>query len=109
MSTQNIFESVKDFFEKNRDSNKVIAIALASVLALAFVLFSNYGVIKRVSLELNKTDLIESISQKELIKDSLKTRVEQLKTDDTEIERIARQKYGMVKPNEEVYFKKQEE
>lgn len=109
MSSKNIFESVKDFFERNRDSNKTIAIAVAAVLVLTFVLFSNYGLIKRVSLELNKTDLIESISQKELIKDSLKARVEQLKTDDIEIERIARQKYGMVKPDEKVYFKKQEE
>ncbi|MFW6276782.1 MAG: FtsB family cell division protein [Bacteroidota bacterium] len=41
--------------------------------------------------------------------DSLKQRIKMLQKDTSEIERVAREKYGMVKPGEKVYILKENE
>jgi len=56
---------------------------------------------------MDRSTLKENITGEKLINDSLKKRIEFLKTDSLEIERIAREYYGMTKPQEKLYiFKK---
>lgn len=75
---------------------------LVLLLILLLVVFSDSGLYKRFQLELEKSEMIEKIENEMKRKDSLNTRIKRLLYDTTEIERIAREKYGMTKPNEEV-------
>lgn len=82
---------------------KLLAFIVLALLLGSFVLFSNFGVLKRVSLEVKKRSLQSSIKNELQRKDSLTQHIQLLQKDSLEIERIAREKYGMHKPNEKVY------
>jgi cell division protein FtsB len=73
------------------------------VIALNFV-FSEHGIINRISLEYDKKALLEKIQIENKIGDSLKIRIKSLKYDSLEIERLAREYYGMLKPGERLYI-----
>jgi cell division protein FtsB len=47
------------------------------------------------------------IEDERLKTDSLHNQIKLLENDDYEVEKIAREKYGMVKPGEKVFFKSQ--
>lgn len=74
------------------------------IFALVFVivLFSDYGIVNRVKLTLEINELKSKISQENKIKDSLNKEIKLLENDYLTIEKVARQKYGMIKMNEEV-------
>jgi cell division protein DivIC len=55
-------------------------------------------------LESEKTELKEKISKAKKETDSLKHRIDELKTNELEIERVAREKYGMKKKGETIYI-----
>jgi len=84
-------------------NKKKLFIFIAFLLLLLFFCFSDYGFIKRIELELQTSTLNKEITQQQLITDSIQNIIDKLLYDDYEIERIARQEYGMVKPNEDVY------
>jgi len=92
MSTSSIFKSKK----------KLIFIAVLTLLFLFFC-FSDYGFIKRIELEIESSTLNKEIIQQQQTTDSFHNIINKLLYDDHEIERIAREEYGMVKPNEEVF------
>ena len=73
------------------------------VPVLGFVLFSKRGVIARVGLEMEKKEVLEEIRQARARQDSLRTEIGRLRTDTLLIEKLAREKYGMIKPGETVY------
>jgi len=82
-----------------------IIIGLLIILVMFFILlFSNYGLLKRYKLQNEKDDLKSEIENLNYIHDSLLIKIEESKTDTFEIERIAREKYGLVKPNEKIFF-----
>jgi cell division protein FtsB len=93
--------------EKFKKPGFILTFLIILIVAL-FILFSNYGVYKRIKLEIQKKELYSKISNDKKIQDSLKQQIELLKNDKLEIERVAREKYGMVKPGEKVYFIKKE-
>ncbi len=78
-------------------------LVLGFVVVFFFFMFSDHGIYTRFSLESKKTELYESISQEQKNADSLQKIIKKLRTDTLEIERIAREKYGMIKPGEEVF------
>jgi cell division protein FtsB len=106
-----IFFKIKSFFISllNYIISKrklLIYLSVIGVILINFV-FSQYGIINRISLELNKKDLFEKISAEQMIKDSLYKRINILNNDTLEIERLAREYYGMIKPGEKLFiFKK---
>lgn len=82
-----------------------IIIGLLIIIVMFFILlFSNYGLLKRYKLENEKNNLKSEIKNLNKIHDSLLIKIEESKTDTFEIERIAREKYGLVKPNEKIFF-----
>lgn len=80
-----------------------IAVALTT-LVLAFILFSPYGVVTRVSLASECTEIEQQIVLSQTTADSLRNYIKQLQTDTTEMERLARERYGYVRSNEDVYI-----
>ena len=91
------------FFNKNKSS--IIVFIIIAVVAV-FIIFSNYGIVKRIQLEIGKKTLMKDIKKEKDISDSLSRQIKLLETDKLEIERIAREKYGMLKPGEKVFIKK---
>jgi cell division protein FtsB len=78
---------------------RLFTIAGLTLVVIVFVLFSNYGVITRLSLMLEQT-----MTTLKATSDSLRRQVRILETDSTEIERLARERYGYIRPNEEVFI-----
>lgn len=81
----------------------LIGAGLVLVLTI-IILFSEYGIIKRISLESDKDELYDKIAYEKQAADSLKNEIKLLKYDSTEIERIAREKYGLMKKGEKIYY-----
>jgi cell division protein FtsB len=87
------------------EKNKIKILWVAALLFfLSLVLFSNYGIIKRFALEGRKSELYKELGENKRTIDSLRQRIHALESDSTEIERIAREEYGMIKPGEKVYI-----
>lgn len=81
---------------------------LILVPLLGFVLFSKRGIIARVGLEMEKQAMQAEIAQVRQQQDSLRIIIQRLQSDTTLIEKLAREKYGMVRPGETVYRVEQE-
>ena len=71
-------------------------------LALVIVLFSDYGIVNRIKLTYEISNLKSELKTENLKKDSLNKEIKLLENDYLTIEKVARQKYGMIKKNEEV-------
>lgn len=99
-STRTIIIETKRLMKRRR----LLIGGLISLLLLGFVLFTNHGVIMRLRLESERQKFTKEIEQAQTRGDSLRKQVYILKTDTLEIERLARQNYGLIKPGEEVYF-----
>lgn len=87
----------------------VMIVTLAVVLLFTFV-FSEYGIINIIDYSYSKKEIQGKIAKEKAKADSLAKRVRVLQYDTMEVERIAREIYGMVKPNEKIYiYKSQKE
>lgn len=76
-------------------------------IILVFYLFTDYGILSKYNY-ITKRDNLKEKSEKLITEiDSIKTLTKQLNSDTLEIERLAREKYGMIKPGEKVLFIKQ--
>ncbi len=98
---------IKDLFLSVKESpirRRRLIYALIGILVLSFVLFSDSGLINRFSLESEKSELKLKIIHAKSRKDSLKNRIDVLNSDDKEIEKVAREKYGMKKKGETIYL-----
>ncbi|MSP64918.1 MAG: septum formation initiator family protein [Ignavibacteria bacterium] len=94
-------------YEKFREwvlSNKKRSAILFSLLILFLIIFfNNKGLLQRIKLESEKTELNKLIDQSILEQKKLEDYSRQLENEPAVIESVARVKYGMVKPGEQVY------
>lgn len=81
----------------------IIGTVLAAII-FSFILFSDHGLIKRIELEIDRNDLSNKITEKQVEQDSLARQIDKLQSDFYEIEKIAREYYGMIKPGEKIYI-----
>jgi cell division protein FtsB len=70
----------------------------------SYVLFSSRGVFSRMSLEVERYQHQQTLTAMRLQQDSLRQFVKRLQTDTVLMEKIARERYGMVKPGEQVFL-----
>lgn len=89
-----------------KSKKRKILYLLIIALMLYFLIFDNYGLIKRFSLENQNEEKRAMIYNEIKLKDSLNKEIFLMEYDTNEIEKIAREKYGMVKPNEKVIILK---
>ncbi len=84
--------------------NKRLLLTLLIAFPVAmFMLFSNRGILKKMSLESDKKDMQEKVRQAQIEHQKLLDQSKTLDTDDRAIEKIAREKYGMIREGETVY------
>ncbi|MDZ4744904.1 MAG: septum formation initiator family protein [bacterium] len=83
---------------------RLLVIALLSGVVVVFVLLSPYGILTRLRLESEHTALQHQVAEARHIADSTRAVVKRLQNDTLEIERLARERYGYIRPGEEVYI-----
>jgi cell division protein FtsB len=84
--------------------NRRLLIILAIALPLTgYVLFGSRGIIQRLRLEHQKAEMEQRIREAEAEASRLKDESNALENDRATIERVAREKHGMVRPGETVY------
>ena len=99
-----MFDRIGDFITEKTKNPKLIFTLLVLAIVLGFLLFSNYGLYTRLKLRDEKIKLEKEINSEKKVQDSLKKAIKKLENDNFEIERVAREKYGMIKPGEKVYL-----
>lgn len=85
---------------KNR---KLLLICGVAVLLGGYVVFGNRGILQRIRLQQQKAELEVKIKQAEDETKSLQSQSKALDGDKKEIEKVARERYGMVREGEKVY------
>lgn len=87
-------------FWRNR---KLLLRLLILLPILLYVLFNNKGVVQRVRLELQKREMERKLIEVEAEGRRLRDEVKALEEDREAIEKVAREKHGMVREGEKVY------
>lgn len=82
---------------------KWLLAAIVGLPILAVFTFSSRGLLKRLSLEARHDRVEQELLLEEKQRDSLQTEIDRLKTDTHAIEKVARERYGMVRPGEKIY------
>jgi cell division protein FtsB len=85
-----------------RNRRFLLFLAVAILLG-GYVLFGSRGIIQRLRLEHQKAEMEERLRDAEAEADRLKKESKALESDRAAIERVAREKHGMVRPGETVY------
>jgi cell division protein FtsB len=82
---------------------KLSLAAIAAIPVLAIFTFGNRGIIKRVQLQMEADNLYQQIAHDRAVGDSLRGQIKLMTTDTAATERLARERYGMVRPGETIY------
>lgn len=90
--------------KKRLKRRRILAVSIILLSVGAFIVFTRYGLWTRFTLERKTTALQDSISSLISIQDSMRRRISTLERDTFEIERLAREQYGMIKPGEQVFI-----
>ncbi len=85
-----------------RNKRLLLVLAVATPLA-GYLLFGSRGIIQRLRLEHQKVELEQRIRDAEADADRLKRESKALDSDRVAIERVAREKHGMLRSGETVY------
>jgi len=99
---------VKIILEIYKNHKRLLLLISIIIVTGSFLLFSNFGILKRYELQKEKLELVNKINLEKHKKDSLTRYISNMENNKLEIERIARECYGMIKPGEKVYFIKKE-
>jgi cell division protein FtsB len=84
-------------------NRRLVIVVSAAILFLMFVVFGHRGILQRLSLEHEKTELEERIKQAEAEGKALEQQVKKLDGDPHTIEKVAREKHNMVREGDRVY------
>jgi len=96
VSPENLAETVKE-------NKRTTAIIVGALILFLYVVFNSNGLLKRVNLEIQKKDALERIRIAGEEQKKLKDQSKALDGDAKAVEKVAREKYGMVRENEKVY------
>lgn len=102
LNPQTLFKKAKE--------NPVRALIIGGIIILFFIaFFSSNGIYTRIKLENQKSEMLEKIRTAEEEQKKLKATSKALDGQDKAIEKVAREKYGMVREGEKVYKVKPKE
>ena len=94
---------VVSWLKKGWNNQKVRLSLLIIVPIISLMTFGNRGIIQRIRLESQKRDMQTKIREAEKERASREQQVKALGTDKRIIEKVAREKYGMMREGETVY------
>jgi cell division protein FtsB len=85
-----------------RNERRLIPVGIVLFL-LGYVLFADHGILQRVRLARQKSEMEQKIRDAEVETSRLKQELKALENDRATIERVAREQHGMVRSGETVY------
>ncbi len=88
---------------------KGLLYSIVGLAVISILVFSDYGVLKKMELQKQKRLIIQNTENQKKLKDSLLQRIQLISNDKYEVEKIARKNYGLVKPHENVYIVRQKQ
>ena len=100
MKDNGFFKNVARYIFHRKKFFLYLVILLA---ILSFAVFGKKGILQRVELEIENRNLKEKLAQEQQKTIMLQKEIEEIKTSDKKVEKVAREKYGMVKEGEEIY------
>jgi cell division protein FtsB len=87
---------------------RLLIVAGMTLAVVVFILFSPYGVMTRFGLSREASSLQGDVDEMRRVEDSLRASIRHLEHDSTEIERLARERYGYIREGEEVFIIKRD-
>ena len=90
--------------EKRMQRARFFLGACAGLLVLTYLSFNQYGIIQRFETNRELQTLQEDIDNLKNSQAQIKRTIERLKTDNDYIEKIARERYYLIKQGETVYW-----
>jgi cell division protein FtsB len=100
MKEDGFFKNVVRYIFHRKKFFMYLVVLLA---VLSFAVFGKKGILQRVELEMENRNLKEKLAQEQQKTLMLQKEIEEIKTSDKKIEKVAREKFGMVKDGEEIY------
>ncbi len=94
----------KSIFNSIRWKRSWILILLTAFVAVWFLFFDTYSLMTKFNLERQKKELIQKTEEYQLRTAELESKIEALENNPQLLEKIAREDYGMRKPDETVYI-----
>jgi cell division protein FtsB len=91
------------FLRKLAGNKTLLVTILVAAPALSFIMFSNRGVLKRISLASEKEAMQLKVQEAQAEQVRLQRLSKDLDNDPRAIEKVAREKFGMVREGETVY------
>jgi len=95
-----LFKTIARFIKYN---SRVVFVIIFFIGLISLTVFGNKGLIKRIQLESEKKDLEEILKAEIKKTEVLQKEIEELKSSDNKIEKVAREKYGMTKEGEKIH------
>lgn len=82
----------------------IIFIAVMLIVLLFLLFFSSNGLLDTYRLSNDYEKISALVDKLKAENDSLKNEIKLLKSDKNKIEQVARERYGLIKPGEEIYL-----
>ena len=93
----------KNIFKYLYHRRRMLLYVLVLLLIMAYAVFGKKGILQRVELEMENKELQRKLKEEQEKTLILQKQIDDLKSSDKEIEKTAREKYGMTKEGEEIY------
>jgi cell division protein FtsB len=100
MKEDGLFRNIVKYVYVRR---KAFFFFIIMLLLLSYAVFGKKGLLQRYELELENRELKEKLKNEQDKTLMLQKEIEDLRTSDKKIEKVAREKYGMTKDGEEIY------
>lgn len=82
----------------------IILIAVMLIILLFLLIFSSNGLLDTYRLSNDYEEISALVDKLKAENNSLKNEIKLLKSDKNKIEQVARERYGLIKPGEEIYL-----
>jgi cell division protein FtsB len=92
-----------DWWHRSKRGRRLGLILLVGIPIAGYILLNSHGIIQRVRLELAKKEMTAKLKEAELERQQLQDLSKRLENDKRTIEKVAREKYGMLREGETVY------
>ncbi len=81
----------------------MILYLIVLLFIVSYAVFGKKGILQRVELEMENKELQRKLKDEQDKTLMLQKEIDELKSSDKKVEKVAREKYGMLKDGEEIY------
>lgn len=93
----------KNIFRYIYYRRRMILYLIVLLAIVSYAVFGKKGILQRVELEMENKELQLKLKEEQEKTIMLQKEIEELKSSDKKVEKVAREKYGMTKEGEEIY------